>query len=112
MRSKVKRQFLKLDGFKLLLMFVFVIPPYTQIQYDPINTADVITSVLSKPTFYMVSFIGLIFGIMNMLTWFVLQNQNWWMGVLHLPLLILSAYGLILCREKDVQRSTYESKAV
>lgn len=55
-----------------------------------------------KPTFYIVSFIGLIFAIMNMLTWFILQSQNWWMGVLHLPLLMLSTYGLILCRENDI----------
>jgi len=53
-----------------------------------------------KPTLSIVSFIGLVFGIMNMLTWFVFRNQNWWMGILHLPLVILSFYALFLCRHK------------
>lgn len=27
-------------------------------------------------------------------TWFVFNPENWWMGVCHLPLLIISFYGL------------------
>ena len=55
-----------------------------------------------KPTFYIVSFIGFMFGTINMLTWFVLDSQNWWMGVLHLPLAILSTYALLLCRKNKI----------
>ena len=59
-----------------------------------------------KPIFSIVAFVGLIFGVMNTLTFFVLQSQSWWMGVLHLPLLIFSLYALILCRlEKESQKS-------
>lgn len=33
---------------------------------------------------------GTLYGLLNMLTWFVLSPVSWWMGVLHLPLLICS----------------------
>lgn len=52
------------------------------------------------PTLSIISFIGFIFGMMNILTWFVFQNQNWWMGILHLPLVILSFYALLLSRRR------------
>jgi hypothetical protein len=48
-----------------------------------------------KPTFSVIAYTGLIFGILNMITWFGLMSENWWMGVLHLPLLILSFFGLV-----------------
>lgn len=51
-----------------------------------------------KPIFSIISFVGFIFGVMNMLTWFVFNSPNWWMGILHLPLLILSFYALLLCK--------------
>lgn len=51
-------------------------------------------------TLSIISFIGFIFGMMNILTWFVFQNQNWWMGILHLPLVILSFYALLLSRRR------------
>jgi hypothetical protein len=44
-------------------------------------------------TFRVSAFIGIIFGAMNMVTWFVLNPSMWWMGVLHIPLLLIS----ILC---------------
>jgi hypothetical protein len=59
-----------------------------------------------KPIFSIISFVGLYFGVMNMLTWFILQNQNWWMGVLHLPLFILSIYSLILCKYEKIKINT------
>jgi hypothetical protein len=51
-----------------------------------------------RPTLSMVSYVGLLFGLLNMVTWFGVQNQNWWMGVLHLPLLIFSGYGLLVAK--------------
>ena len=53
-----------------------------------------------KPTLYIISFVGFIFGLLNMMTWFGFNIQNWCMGVLHLPLLILSIYGLIISKNK------------
>lgn len=49
-------------------------------------------------TLRITAFVGLYFGIMNMITWFVLSTEYWWMGVLHLPLLIISCIGFILSR--------------
>lgn len=53
-----------------------------------------------KPLLSVVSYVGFMFGLLNMMTWFIMQSQNWWMGILHLPLLILSFYGLIIARYK------------
>ena len=44
------------------------------------------------------SYVGLLFGILNLLTWFVFMPASWWMGVLHLPLVIVSVTGLVCCR--------------
>ncbi|WP_156231773.1 hypothetical protein [Corynebacterium occultum] len=49
-------------------------------------------------TLSVISFAGLGFGLFNMLTWFLLNPESWWMGVLHLPLLILSLSGLVIAR--------------
>lgn len=57
-----------------------------------------------KPTLSIISFVGLMFGILNMFTWFISQNQSWWMGVLHLPLLILSFYGLIVAYKEKTEQ--------
>jgi len=54
-----------------------------------------------KATLSVISYVGFLFGLMNMITWFGLNSDNWWMGVLHLPLLIITFYGLIIAyREK------------
>ena len=58
---------------------------------------------IDKPLLSVLSYTGLLFGLLNMITWFALQNQNWWMGVLHLPLLILSFYGLLLAHKEKAQ---------
>lgn len=56
---------------------------------------------INPQTKFVTAFVGCLFGLMNMLTWFVLQPMSWWMGVLHLPLLILSVYGLMDIRNKS-----------
>lgn len=58
-----------------------------------------------KPTMHIVSFLGFGFGILNMMTWFGFRLTDWWMGILHLPLLILSWYGLYLSKEKAYQEN-------
>jgi hypothetical protein len=61
---------------------------------------------VSSATLSLVSFVGLYFGIVNLLTWWVLNPQDWWMGVLHLPLVILASYGLVVAHTEQ-RRSTY-----
>lgn len=42
-----------------------------------------------------VASLGVVFGLLNMLTWFVLSSESRWMGVLHVPLLVISVVLLI-----------------
>jgi len=44
------------------------------------------------------AYVGLLFGLLNLLTWFVFIPASWWMGVLHLPLVVVSIYGISRCR--------------
>ncbi len=44
-----------------------------------------------RTTRAIVGWLGLIFGLLNMLTWFVVKPASWWMGVLHVPLLVITA---------------------
>ena len=53
-----------------------------------IEELELKNTIISDPS------VGLFFGIMNMLTWFVFNPNSWWMGVLHLPLVIISLLGL------------------
>jgi len=57
---------------------------------------------VDKATLSVISYVGFVFGLFNMVTWFVMDSANWWMGVLHLPLLVIAFYGLIVAyREKS-----------
>ena len=47
-------------------------------------------------TFKLTRFVALMFAIMNMITWFVLNNDYWYMGIMHLPLLILSVIAMCM----------------
>lgn len=51
-----------------------------------------------RRTLSVASFVGLGFGLVNFVVWFGLNPENWWMGVLHLPLVIISVLGLIESR--------------
>lgn len=42
------------------------------------------------------SFVGIIFGVVNTVVWFVVMPSGWWMGVLHIPLLVISIYAFAL----------------
>lgn len=46
------------------------------------------------------SFVAFIFAIMNMITWFGMNLDMWWMGVVHIPLLVTSITGLLLVKTK------------
>ncbi len=41
--------------------------------------------------------------VLPLVTWFVLMPASWWMGVLHLPLVILSIVALAVGRRTDPQ---------
>jgi hypothetical protein len=51
---------------------------------------------VNKLAYQMTAFNGLLYGVFNLTHW--LTPEMRWMGVLHLPLLILSGYALILPR--------------
>jgi hypothetical protein len=47
-------------------------------------------------TFRVSAFVGTLLGVVNVVTWFVLNPSMWWMGVLHLPLLTISILSFTL----------------
>jgi hypothetical protein len=49
----------------------------------------------------IMSFIGIYYGLLNQMTWFVLNPVYWWMGILHLPLLINSIIGFIIAIKEE-----------
>ncbi|MGP6174621.1 hypothetical protein [Corynebacterium sp. A21] len=54
-------------------------------------------------TLSVIGFAGLGFGLFNMMTWFLIQPDSWWMGVLHLPLLILSISALAVAHQRPAR---------
>ena len=44
----------------------------------------------------VMSFVGLLLGAVNMIVWFVVEPWGWWMGVMHIPLVVVSVYGFVL----------------
>jgi hypothetical protein len=57
------------------------------------------------------SFAGMLFGTVNMITWFVLEPWGWWMGVLHLPLVVLSIYAFVISHA-GLERGSPEAAGV
>jgi hypothetical protein len=57
---------------------------------------------VDKAVLSVISYVGLIFGLLNVVVWFVINSDSWWMGVLHLPLLIIAFYGLIIVNKEKV----------
>jgi hypothetical protein len=51
----------------------------------------------------IISFIGIYYGLLNQITWFILNPIYWWMGILHLPLLINGAIGFIIAIKEEKQ---------
>ncbi|HUW19572.1 MAG TPA: hypothetical protein VMW16_09740 [Sedimentisphaerales bacterium] len=57
---------------------------------------------VNTPTLRVTSLVGLIVGCYNMSSNFIMRpGQLWWNGVLHLPLLAISVYGLILSLKRN-----------
>ncbi|UCB46106.1 MAG: hypothetical protein JSV25_01395 [Spirochaetota bacterium] len=55
---------------------------------------------INIPTLRVTSYVGAVFGILNMISWFIMESQFWWMGVLHVPLLVISLYAFVLSNVK------------
>ena len=51
---------------------------------------------INLPVLRVTSFVGTLFGVINTVAWFVVDGSMWWMGMLHLPLLLISARALWL----------------
>jgi len=47
-------------------------------------------------TLRVTSFVGLLIGVLNMISWFGINPLAWWMGVLHIPLVLISLYVFII----------------
>lgn len=52
--------------------------------------------MVNRVTLRITALVGLIIGFYNMLVNFVFEPALWWKGMLHLPLVLLSVYGLLL----------------
>jgi hypothetical protein len=52
----------------------------------------------------IMSFIGVYYGLLNLMTWFILNPVYWWMGILHFPLLINSVIGFIVAIKEERNR--------
>lgn len=48
---------------------------------------------VNRATLRVTAFVGLILGVVNLLSWFVFVPYAWWMGVLHIPLFLTSLYA-------------------
>jgi hypothetical protein len=51
---------------------------------------------VNLPVLRATSLVGVVVGLGNMWFEIVLKPVYWWMGVLHIPLLSISSYGLVL----------------
>ena len=44
----------------------------------------------ARTTGLAVGALGVVFGLLNLTTWWIAHPENWWMGVLHVPLFVVS----------------------
>ena len=45
--------------------------------------------------FRVLSFVGMVFGAVNLVMWFFVVPWGWWMGVMHIPLVVTSIYAFV-----------------
>ena len=55
---------------------------------------------INCPVLRITSFAGVITASLNILQWFFFSSHPW-LGIIHMPLLTISLYGLILSKEKE-----------
>ena len=56
---------------------------------------------INRPTIRVNSFIGIIFGLINIMNVFISLLNYWWITILHIPLLSISVYMFILSIKKE-----------
>ncbi|MHA1695174.1 MAG: hypothetical protein ACTSUG_07940 [Candidatus Helarchaeota archaeon] len=56
---------------------------------------------INRPTIRVNSFIGIIFGLINIMNVFISPLNYWWITILHIPLLSISVYMFILSIKKE-----------
>jgi hypothetical protein len=39
------------------------------------------------------SYVGIMFGVVNVVEWFIINPYMWWMGIMHIPLITISIYA-------------------
>ncbi|MHC4693384.1 MAG: hypothetical protein ACYS67_11645, partial [Planctomycetota bacterium] len=63
---------------------------------------------VNLPAMRVTSLVGLIIGLYNMYANFGINpGRTWWNGILHIPLLVISLYGLILSLKRPkVEKQT------
>jgi hypothetical protein len=63
---------------------------------------------VNRITFRITSFIGLIIGVLNVITNFVYDYEMlWWNGILHLPLFTIAAYCFLLSMKDRREKVKY-----
>jgi hypothetical protein len=67
---------------------------------------------VNLPVLRISSFVGILFGAINMLMWFVMKPLGWWMGILHIPLVVLSLYAFVLSIRRNTGESSLERNGV
>ena len=48
---------------------------------------------VNRSTLRVTAFVGMLMGVVNLMSWFVFEPYAWWMGVLHIPLFVTSLYA-------------------
>jgi hypothetical protein len=67
---------------------------------------------VNLPVLRVSSYVGILFGAINMLMWFVMEPLGWWMGVLHIPLVVLSIYTFMLSLRINKRESSFAINGV
>jgi len=65
---------------------------------------------VNPAVFRVTSFAGILFGVVNMIVWFAIEPWGWWMGVLHVPLVAISAYAFVLAHARSTPVQTTEPR--
>jgi len=51
---------------------------------------------VNRTTMRVTSYVGIMFGAINEVNWFVLYPSMWWMGMMHVPLITISLYAFAM----------------
>lgn len=55
---------------------------------------------VNLPVMRVTAFVGILLGAVNALVWFVVNTWGWWMGILHIPLIVISLYAFVISLRK------------